>query len=121
MIIKFHLDSLKEEEETPEKKIYFVSPFVGSVHGDAIPTRLLKAYTYHTHILIFQFLTVVKISIAHQSFVFHFFVKLGKAIIQLLKDLPYPNYFIPAKTNRYTVSPELLGIVPVSFHTTEVL
>lgn len=46
MVIKFHLDSLKEEEETPEKKIYFVSPFVGSIHGNTIPTHLLKAYTY---------------------------------------------------------------------------
>lgn len=42
---KVSLDKLKEEEETPEKKIDFVSPFVGSINRNVIPTHLLKAYT----------------------------------------------------------------------------
>lgn len=42
---KVSLATLKEEEETPEKKIDFVSPFVGSIYGNVIPTHLLKAYT----------------------------------------------------------------------------
>jgi len=41
---KVSLDTLKEEEETPKKKIDFVSPFVGNIYGNVIPSALLKAH-----------------------------------------------------------------------------
>lgn len=42
---KDSLDALKKEEETPEKKIDFLSPFIGSAYGNVIPAHLLNTRT----------------------------------------------------------------------------
>lgn len=76
---KDSLDAPKKEEETPEKKIDFVSRFIGSIFGNVIPIHLLNTYT--AIFFVFQILLLVK----NLNFFFFFFVKEGKINIQLLK------------------------------------